>query len=150
LGYRTHGLVSLPVLNPKTVLNQGFDSFKLMDRHNDMRAMVRQLKFSDGQPSFYLLNVGETHYPYALPDEPAEQWPRVSGVHGVFQHLDEQVVGGKLMKSQEVFRRCHDGRAPEAPSPGRRLSGQGDGGIVRCGSQEHVHHDYAGPWRVVR
>src|ERR1039457_1463655 len=96
-------MVSLPVLNPKTVLNQGFDSYKLMDRHNDMRAMVGQLKFSDDQPSFYLLNVGETHYPYALPDEPEEQWPRISGVHGVFKHLDEQVVGGKLVKSKEKF-----------------------------------------------
>jgi hypothetical protein len=103
LGYRTHAMVSLPVLNPKTVLNQGFDSFKLMDRHNDMRAMVRQLKFSADQPSFYLLNVGETHYPYALPDEPEDQWPRISGVHGVFKHLDEQMVGGKLVKSKEKF-----------------------------------------------
>jgi hypothetical protein len=103
LGYRTHAMVSLPVLNPKTVLNQGFDSFKLMDRHNDMRAMVRQLRFSDGRPSFYLLNVGETHYPYALPDEPEDQWPRISGVHGVFKHLDDLVVGGKLAKSKEKF-----------------------------------------------
>jgi hypothetical protein len=103
LGYRTHAMVSLPVLNPKTPLNQGFDSFKLMDRHNDMRAMVRQLKFSDDRPSFYLLNVGETHYPYALPDEPEDEWPRIRGVHGVFKHLDEQVVGGKLRKSKEKF-----------------------------------------------
>jgi hypothetical protein len=101
LGYRTHAKVSLPVLNPRTVLNNGFDSFKLMEKHNDMRAMVRELKFSEEQPSFYLLNVGETHYPYALPDEPPDQWPRISGVHGVFKHLDEQVVGGKLKKSKE-------------------------------------------------
>jgi hypothetical protein len=91
------------VLNPKTVLNQGFDSYKLMDQHNDMRAMVRQLKFSADRPSFYLLNVGETHYPYALPDEPEDQWPRISGVHGVFKHLDDLVVGGKLRKSKEKF-----------------------------------------------
>src|ERR1035441_10428140 len=50
-----------------------------------------------------ILNVGETHYPYALPDEPEEQWPRISGVHGVFKHLDEQVVGGKLVKRKEKF-----------------------------------------------
>jgi len=103
LGYRTHAMVSLPVLNPRTVLNHGFDSYKLMDKHNDMRAMIRELKFSDDQPSFYLLNVGETHYPYALPDEPPDQWPRISGVHGVFKHLDEQVVGGKLVKHEEKF-----------------------------------------------
>lgn len=96
LGYRTHALVSLPVLNPRTILNTGFDSYKLMPKHNDMRAMLREMNFSEEVPSFYLLNVGETHYPYALPDEPEDEWPRVSGVHGVFKHLDEESVGGKL------------------------------------------------------
>ncbi len=61
-----------------------------------MRAMLREMKFAKEQPSFYLLNVGETHYPYALPDEPESEWPRISGVHGVFKHLDELIVGGKL------------------------------------------------------
>jgi hypothetical protein len=104
LGYRTHAMVSLPVLNPKTILNTGFDTYKLMEKHNDMRAMVRQMNFSDEQPSFFLLNVGETHYPYALADEPQDQWPRISGVHGVFKHLDDEVVGGKLLvRSQEKF-----------------------------------------------
>jgi hypothetical protein len=98
LGYRTHAMVSLPVLNPHTILNQGFDTYRLMPQHNDMRAMLACMTFSEEQPSFYLLNVGETHYPYALPDEPPEQWPRVSGVHGVFKHLDDYVVGGKLAR----------------------------------------------------
>jgi hypothetical protein len=98
LGYRTHAMVSLPVLNPKTILNHGFDSFRLMPKHNDMRAMLREMRFPEAAPSFYLLNVGETHYPYALPDEPPENWPRISGVHGVFKHLDDHVVGGKLKK----------------------------------------------------
>lgn len=102
LGYTTHARVSLPVLNPATILNAGFDSYKLMPRHNDMRAMLPEMKFSEEQPSFYLLNVGETHYPYALPGEPENEWPRISGVHGVFKHLDELVVGGKLRK-QRVF-----------------------------------------------
>jgi hypothetical protein len=104
LGYATHAMVSLPVLNPQTILNQGFDSYKLMPAHNDMRAMVREMKFSEERPSFYLLNVGETHYPYALPEEPPEEWPRISGVHGVFKHLDEHVVGGKLVtRGQKMF-----------------------------------------------
>ena len=103
LGYRTHALVSLPVLNPKTVLNHGFDEYRLMENHNDMRAMVRQMTFSEERPSFYLLNVGETHYPYALPGEPAEEWPRISGVHGVFKHLDDHVVGGKLPRKRSKF-----------------------------------------------
>jgi hypothetical protein len=98
LGYRTHAMVSLPVLNPTTILNCGFDEYRLMDRHNDMRAMVKQMRFSPEYPSFYLLNVGETHYPYALPGEPESEWPRISGVHGVFKHLDELVVGGKLSR----------------------------------------------------
>jgi hypothetical protein len=103
LGYRTHAMVSLPVLNPRTILNNGFDSYKLMDKHNDMRAMLAGMTFSEDEPSFYLLNVGETHYPYALPNEPQEEWPRISGVHGVFKHLDEHVVGGKLPGKKEKF-----------------------------------------------
>jgi hypothetical protein len=59
LGYRTHAMVSLPVLNPKTILNHGFDSFRLMPKHNDMRAMLRELRFSEAGPSFYLLNVAK-------------------------------------------------------------------------------------------
>jgi len=103
LGYSTHAMVSLPVLNPKTVLNHGFDTYQLMDKHNDMRAMVRQMKFPADRPSFHLLNVGETHYPYALPDEPMEEWPRISGVHGVFKHLDSEITGGKLLKRKDKF-----------------------------------------------
>lgn len=104
LGYRTNAMVSLPVLNPRTLLNSGFDSYRLMDKHNDMRAMVQAMRFPEDKPSFYLLNVGETHYPYALPDEPPENWPRISGIHGVFKHLDDEVVGGKiLVKSKDRF-----------------------------------------------
>jgi len=103
LGYRTRAMVSLPVLNPATVLNNGFDVYRLMDRHNDMRAMVKKMEFAEDRPSFYLLNVGETHYPYALPGEPENEWPKISGVHGVFRHLDELVVGGKLRKKTPAF-----------------------------------------------
>ena len=89
LGYRTHAMVSMPVLNPFTVINRDFDSFELMPKHNDMGAMLDKLAFSDERPSFYLLNTGETHYPYALPHEDPGEWPRISGVHGVFKHLDD-------------------------------------------------------------
>jgi hypothetical protein len=103
LGYRTHAMVSLPALNPQTVLNHGFDTFELMPQHNDMRAMVAKMTFSPDQPSFYVLNVGETHYPYALPHESREEWPRISGVHGVFKHLDEEIVGGRLVRRKRQF-----------------------------------------------
>ena len=101
LGYQTHALVSLPVLNPSTILNTDFDSFTLMPKHNDMAAMLNHMTFSPERPSFYLLNVGESHYPYALPDEPLDQWPKIHGVHGVFKHLDDFIVGGKLKEEEE-------------------------------------------------
>ena len=92
LGYTTHAMVSMPVLNPHTVINRDFNSYELMPAHNDMAAMLDKLSFSDERPSFHLLNVGETHYPYALPNEDPSQWPRISGVHGVFKHLDDAPV----------------------------------------------------------
>lgn len=96
LGYRTGAMVSMPVLNPYTVINRDFDSFELMPTHNDMAAMLPKLGFGGSgepggdRPAFWLLNVGETHYPYALPDEDPSQWPKISGVHGVFKHLDQE------------------------------------------------------------
>jgi len=96
--------VSLPVLNPKTGINRDFDSFVLMDSHNDMRAMLPTLKFDSARPSFYMLNVGETHYPYAKPDEDSSMWPRISGVNGVFKKLDENVdEAGHLVKDETQF-----------------------------------------------
>jgi len=104
LGYKTNARVSLPVLNPKTGINRCFDSFQLMDSHNDMRAMLPTLTFDSDRPSFYLLNVGETHYPYALPNEDSSMWPRISGVNGVFKKLDTNVdEKGNLVKSDEAF-----------------------------------------------
>jgi hypothetical protein len=93
LGYRTHARVSMPVLNEHTAINRDFDSYELMPTHNDMAAMLPGMTFDDSAPSFYLLNVGETHYPYALPDEDPSQWPRISGVHGVFKKLDDPTAG---------------------------------------------------------
>jgi hypothetical protein len=74
-----------------------------MDRHNDMRAMLPKLTFSEQAPTFWLLNTGETHYPYALPGEPPDEWPKISGVHGVFRHLDSLIVGGKLPRARVAF-----------------------------------------------
>jgi hypothetical protein len=101
LGYSTHARVSLPVLNPKTGINRDFDSFQLMDHHNDMRSMLPTMTFGTDRPSFYMLNVGETHYPYAKPDEDSSMWPRISGVNGVFKKLDSQVdEQGNLIKDE--------------------------------------------------
>jgi hypothetical protein len=91
LGYDTNARVSLPVLNPKTGINRMFDSFQLMDSHNDMAAMLPTMKFATDRPSFFMLNVGETHYPYAKPDEDSSMWPRISGVNGVFKKMNAQI-----------------------------------------------------------
>jgi len=98
-GYETHAMVSLPVLNPATGINRDFDTFKLMPKHNDMSLMLDEFEAHYKRPSkglkgsvpqFYLLNVGETHYPYALPDEDSSMWPRISGVNGVFKKIDQK------------------------------------------------------------
>lgn len=86
-GYQTGARVSLPVLNPRTGINRDFDSYQLMPRHNDMDAMLDTLHFPAGRPSFWLLNVGETHYPYVLAGEDPGELPHVSGVHGVAKRL---------------------------------------------------------------
>ena len=90
LGYMTQALVSMPVLNPHTPINRDFDTYELMPTHNDMAAMLPKLRLEHDRPGFSLLNVGETHYPYAIPGEDPEVWPRISGVHGVFRRLDER------------------------------------------------------------
>jgi hypothetical protein len=103
LGYTTHARVSLPVLNPRTGINRDFDSFQLMDKHNDMRSMLPTMKFEEGRPAFYMLNVGETHYPYAKPDEDSSMWPRISGVNGVFKSLDSQIdAQGNLIHAKDA------------------------------------------------
>jgi arylsulfatase A-like enzyme len=102
LGYRTHGMVSLPVLNPLTGINRSFDTFDLMPSHNDMAAMVDRMHFDADQPAFYMLNVGETHYPYALPHEDPSEWPRVSGVHGVVKQLDDPAPEGEFFDQGQL------------------------------------------------
>jgi arylsulfatase A-like enzyme len=91
LGYRTCARVSLPVLNPKTGINRAFDSFQLMDSHNDMASMLPTMEFTAERPTFYMLNVGETHYPYAKPEEDSSMWPRISGVNGVFKKMGAEI-----------------------------------------------------------
>jgi hypothetical protein len=104
LGYSTNAMVSMPVLNERTVINQDFDSYRLMPKHNDMAAMLEDMSFDEDRRSFYLLNVGETHYPYALPTEDPSEWPRISGVHGVFKRLDErEEEGSDASEPREFF-----------------------------------------------
>lgn len=94
-GYRTEGVVSLPVLNPMTAMSQHFDRYELAPSHNDLSQILdgtdtfRGITPQKDQPTFYFLNTGETHYPYLLPGESGADLPHISGVHGVFKHLDD-------------------------------------------------------------
>lgn len=87
LGYETIARVSMPVLNPYTVMSRYFDDYQLMEDHNDFAGMVSELDLSGERPRFYFFNLGETHYPYMLP---RDQMPHLSGLHGTLQHLDTE------------------------------------------------------------
>lgn len=113
LGYRTNMYVSMPVLNPATPINRDFDDYALMPHHNDVQAMYRKMKFYEERPSFFVLNAGETHYPYATVDEPENSWPRISGVNGVFKHLDDHVRAGGLVHASEAPRFFDDDKMKE-------------------------------------
>ena len=89
IGYRTVARVSMPVLNRSTSISMYFDDYRLMEDHNDFSGMVRDLAFADSFPTFCFLNIGETHYPYMLKED---ELPHISGVHGVFKHMDDLVV----------------------------------------------------------
>jgi hypothetical protein len=87
LGYRTNAYVSMPVLNPQTLLNQSFDHYELMPNHHDLPGMLDRLHFPEDRPSFHLLNVGETHYPYSFEGDDGSQLPHISGVHGAVKRI---------------------------------------------------------------
>jgi hypothetical protein len=101
-GYFTSAMVSMPVLNSRTPVNVGFDRYELMSTHNDMAKMLDRLEFPVDRPAFHLLNVGETHYPYALPDEDPFEWPRISGVHGVLKHLQDETGGAGFFTQEQL------------------------------------------------
>lgn len=100
LGYETIARVSMPVLNQFTNINQYFDDYKLMANHNDFASMVEEVEFVEDEPRCYFFNLGETHYPYMLS---GEDLPHISGVHGVFKHLDEYLLAGAPASNPEFF-----------------------------------------------
>jgi arylsulfatase A-like enzyme len=103
LGYRTGAMVSMPVLNPATTVNRDFDTYELMPAHNDLGAIIDKLTFTTDAPSFWLLNTGETHYPYAPAGEPVDEWPRVHGFHGAARSIDEAATTGAAFPDDETL-----------------------------------------------
>jgi len=96
-GYRCIGRVSMPVLNSFTLISKFFDDYKLMSNHNDFSGMVDEIEFTPDRPTFYFLNIGETHYPYMLKDS---DLPYILGVHGAAKALaagDDS--GGRVVHS---------------------------------------------------
>jgi arylsulfatase A-like enzyme len=89
-GYATHAMVSMPIINPKTVLSRDFDSYRLMERHDDFGAIIDAVAFSPARPSFYFLNLGEAHYPYMIPQT---ELPPLIGDGGVIRRRGEVVPG---------------------------------------------------------
>ncbi len=116
LGYRTTALVSMPVLHPATPLSRGFDTWRLMPTHNDMGAIVDDLRFYEERPVFALLNLGETHYPYAATGDEDPDLPRLHGLRGVAKSLDARLREGELVSAPEApaffneatMKRLHD------------------------------------------
>ena len=90
-GYHCTARVSMPVLNGFTLVSKFFDDYKLMPNHNSFAAMVNEMTFSSDRPSFYFLNLGETHYPYMLA---GDDLPHISGVHGAVKQLAAGQDGG--------------------------------------------------------
>jgi hypothetical protein len=81
-GWHTGAFVSLPALNPASPINRGFDHYQMRSQSNDFAGIIEDLRFYKERPSFWLLNTGETHYPYERPDREYPPLPRLSGVHG--------------------------------------------------------------------
>ena len=102
-GYRTNGLVSMPVLNQLTIVSQHFHNYELMDAHNDFSAIIDKMTFDKSQPSFYFVNVGETHYPYNIPGEEMPDF--LKGPDSVFRHSGDNLSFEQrnAMKPDELY-----------------------------------------------
>ncbi len=84
-GWYTGAAVSMPVLHPATPLSRGFDRYTLRSSSSDLRGIIEDLRFYDDRPCFWLINAGETHYPYRRPDRPAPEAPHLPGLHGTLR-----------------------------------------------------------------
>lgn len=103
LGFHTQAIVSMPVINPATPINRGFDQYHLMDCHHDFSGVLDRLRFYTGRPSFTLLNLGETHYPYTWQGaEDHKPLPVLSGLHGVVKNLERRLQHGEAVHASEA------------------------------------------------
>jgi hypothetical protein len=91
-GWVCQAWTSLPVLHPSTPLSAGFHRFRLRDAHADLAGIIDELRFYDDAPAFWMINAGETHYPYEVPGRTYDPLPRISGLHGAVRRFDDHGV----------------------------------------------------------
>ena len=103
LGWHTGAWVSMPVLNETVPLNNGFDHYRLRAKHNDLAGIIDDLRFYDDRPSFWMINAGETHYPYEVPTRQYEPLPRLSGLHGAMKRFGETPDGAPEFFSPKIM-----------------------------------------------
>lgn len=102
-GYITNALFSMPVLNPMTILNNHFDRYELMDKHDDFETMLGLIKFNQARPSFYILNVGETHYPFTIAGDSSFSAPQLHGPQGIFRHNSDGGISLDSAAPDQLF-----------------------------------------------
>lgn len=73
---------SLPCVGPGTAFSRGWASHQDAPRHDDLYAALCCTRW-DGGPWAWVVNTGETHYPYSVRGVGPEGLPRVPGVNGV-------------------------------------------------------------------
>lgn len=76
-GFETHARVSQFVIGPESLVNSDFDTFALVE---DAAESVETMDVAGR--GFWLMNFGETHYPYNIPGDDPGYWPHLSGVRG--------------------------------------------------------------------
>lgn len=80
LGWHVEAIVSMSVLHPGSVFATGWNRYTKLSDHDDLDAATRMLRFDGDRPRFYLVNTGETHYPYTHAGDPDPGLPRVPGL----------------------------------------------------------------------
>jgi hypothetical protein len=106
-GWVCQAWVSLPVLNPTVPLATGFHRFQLREHHADLRGIFGDLRFYDDAPAFWLVNAGETHYPYEVAGRDYPKLPHLSGLHGAVRRLDDSGASPPMFTA-DILSQLHE------------------------------------------
>ena len=88
-------------------INRDFDTYELMPAHNDMAAMLDELHFDERACRRSICSTSARRTtPTRCPDEDPSNWPRISGVHGVFKHLGDGRRGPEATRVLRSNRAC--------------------------------------------